>query len=389
MISANACLKNTNLFRELSQSIKVKGMGNSIDKKIKRSLLALNVSSLERLFANMNVIEGYIDKKPIFLDWLHSEIEMDEQFVPIGFSPELTSQHRDSVKVWLLSMRAFWGDMRLQALDVLNLSQFQEVNFRKTFGAPFDLQWLYLPKHVNGFIPEVSVCWIHQKQILDISEFRWLKGQWSIQLQDAPLVKLFQRTQVVGLDASNVSVDVFLAWCLALQDSPVQWVSFPKGFTQWEKLPDWSASLELVQVSDCPSLEANGQWLGSMHKLRYLSLRGSKLTTLPSSITRLTSLELLDCSNSPIREIPSWLEKLTKLTCLNVASTALDDYPNNISKIVNLRQLIIRNHNASRTVEWLKRMQLENTNIKVERVVNFHKVSLLMLCTQLYHSKSV
>jgi len=369
--------------------LKYRDMGKSIDQKIKRSLLALNVSSLKRLFSNMNVIEGYIDKKPIFLEWLHAEIEINDQYRPTGFSQNLTSAHQDSVKVWLLSMRALWGDMRLQALDVLNLSEFQQVHFRTTFDVPFDLQWLYLPRSVHGGIPEVSVCWLNDEQLSSISEERWLSGQWCIQIQKAPLSKCIKSAQVVGLDASSASEKIFLAWCDVLQEAPIQWVAFPSGFTRWEQVPDWSNSLELIQASDCPSLEQNGEWLGQLYKLRCLSLRGSNLTTLPSSIADLSSLEMLDVSDSPIREIPSWLEALKKLRCLNVASTALDEYPKNISKITNLKQLIIRNYNAARTVEWLKRIQMENTNIKVRRVVDIQQPTLWMLCIQFYCFKKL
>ena len=383
-------IKNRQIFSvSRFNQLKYKNMGKSIDQKIKRSLLALNVSSLKRLFSNMNVIEGYIDKKPIFLEWLHTEIEIDNQFRPIGFSQDLISPHQDSVKVWLLSMRALWGDMRLQALDVLNLSEFQQVHFRSTFGAPFDLQWLYLPKSVHGFIPHVSVCWLSDEQLSSISEERWLSGQWCFQVHKAPLSTCIQSAQVVGLDASSVSEEIFLAWCAVLKDAPIQWVAFPSGFTRWEQLPDWSNSLELIQASDCPSLEQNGEWLGKLYNLRCLSLRGSNLTKLPSSIADLSSLEVLDISDSPIREIPSWLKALKRLRILNVASTALDEYPKNISKISNLKQLIIRNQNATRTVEWLKKIQIDNTNINVQRVVEIQQSTLWMLCTQLSYSKEI
>ena len=136
-------------------------------------------------------------------------------------------------------------------------------------------------------------------------------------------------------------------------------------------------------------MEQNGEWLGKLYNLRCLSLRGSNLTKLPSSIADLSSLEVLDISDSPIREIPSWLKALKRLRILNVASTALDEYPKNISKISNLKQLIIRNQNATRTVEWLKKIQIDNTNINVQRVVEIQQSTLWMLCTQLSYSKEI
>ena len=64
-------------------------MTSSIEQKISRCIQALNVESLHRLQTNMNVIEGYIQRKPIFLEWLHGQLNVMTMVYRVGFQIDI------------------------------------------------------------------------------------------------------------------------------------------------------------------------------------------------------------------------------------------------------------------------------------------------------------
>ena len=133
------------------------GMTSSIDQKISRCVQALNVESLQRLQANMNVIEGYIQRKPIFLEWLHGQLIIDDHGVPSGFSNRFSSLHADTVKIWFLTMHAVCGDMCIQGVDHLNLSGFNNVHITSQMKEYFALSKLWLPNGFSGELPFASM----------------------------------------------------------------------------------------------------------------------------------------------------------------------------------------------------------------------------------------
>ena len=163
-------------------------MSASIQQKIARCIQALNVESLDRLYSNMKVIEGYIQRKPIFLEWLHGQLTINDVGIPIGFSNRFHSSHLDTVKVWFLTMHAICGDMCLQGIDALNLSAFNNVNFPPQFQDYFTLSRLWLPNHFSGTVPEAEVCWIYSSNLVLIDDTHFQRCEWTLVLDGPPSI---------------------------------------------------------------------------------------------------------------------------------------------------------------------------------------------------------
>ncbi|KAF3336333.1 disease resistance protein RPM1-like isoform X1 [Carex littledalei] len=85
--------------------------------------------------------------------------------------------------------------------------------------------------------------------------------------------------------------------------------------------------MKLVRVLDLEgTLNLNDRDLRSIGKLRhlkYLGLRGTKITKLPDSLGKLSELETLDIRNTAVVRLPTGLTKLQKLSYLRAGS---DDY---------------------------------------------------------------
>jgi len=102
-------------------------------------------------------------------------------------------------------------------------------------------------------------------------------------------------------------------------------------------------TLRVLDFEGCQGLEEydmNG--IDKLFQLKYLSLRGTNMSEIPSGIVKLSDLETLDLTNTYIEVLPSRIVQLTKLQYLLVRSFRLfggghTKIPDGIGKMSNLR----------------------------------------------------
>ncbi|CAO2181900.1 unnamed protein product [Urochloa humidicola] len=75
-------------------------------------------------------------------------------------------------------------------------------------------------------------------------------------------------------------------------------------------------ALRVLDLQGCQNLQ---EGIDKLFQLKYLSLRGTEISKLPSGILRLYGLETLDLSNTCIEELPSGIVQLIKLQHLLMA----------------------------------------------------------------------
>lgn len=369
-------------------------MTSSIQQKISRCIQALNVENLQRLQANMNVIEGYIQRKPIFLEWLHSQLIVDDRGVPREFSDRFYSSHVDTVRVWFLTMHALCGDMCIQGVDHLNLSAFKNIRFPSQMKDCFELSKLWLPDGFSGEPPPANMYWVYTSNLEMLYRHVDLIGKYTLILNGSPPDTWDTRivTSIYGLDGSQVSPEVWQEWLILLEDAPIEQCAFPETLTHLEVTPKWFSMLKIAKMPPGLSLCQFKDWHLS-NSLEVLCLRNelriwSKwrvenapgLVSLPDWVLQLTQLRWLDISMNPIQEMPADLERLRKLQTLNVANTDLKKFPDVLLELTDLEQLFIRSTNASVTREWLKELSGRNTDLRIQRVVHQDRLSLWDLC---------
>lgn len=369
-------------------------MQSSIQEKINRSIQALNVQSIERLLANIQVIEGYIERKPVFLEWLHAQVFVDEQGHPAGFSARFNSTNASTVKVWLLAMYAQCGDMVLQGIERLDLSMFENVYFPKQMNECFTLSVLHLPMGFEGIIPRSDVCWIYSKDLHRISKERFVTSKWVVVLTGPPCycVRHLPLHQFIGVDAAKVSESVFTQWCEVLQAAPIEIIDIPSDCTDVGVLPDWHRTLKVVSATPASSMFSDHTQAQKILNVEMLYLsnwnnRRSQATSFgfsdfPEALMLLQNLRWLDISRNPIQHFPEDITALRRLKVLNIANTDLHEFPKQLIQLMNLERLFIRNTNAAKTREWLNILTERNTNISVRRVVNEEKINLWCLYNQ-------
>ena len=107
-----------------------------------------------------------------------------------------------------------------------------------------------------------------------------------------------------------------------------------------EKLLDRLGEFKLLRVLDmegCMSLEdKNMRDVCRLYLLRFLSLRGTKISVMPSEVGDLQHLEALDVEKSRIRDLPPTVTMLTKLELLKCDSWTL---PRGLEKMKALREV--------------------------------------------------
>jgi Leucine-rich repeat (LRR) protein len=75
------------------------------------------------------------------------------------------------------------------------------------------------------------------------------------------------------------------------------------------------------------------------NKNNNLYLVGLALTSLPESLSKLTSLQSLDLSKNQLTSLPEWLGKLTSLQSLDLSHNPLTSLPESLSKLTSLQTL--------------------------------------------------
>jgi disease resistance protein RPM1 len=104
-------------------------------------------------------------------------------------------------------------------------------------------------------------------------------------------------------------------------------------------------TLRVLDFEGCHSLqEYDMNGIDKLFLLKYLSLRGTYMSEIPSGIVRLYDLETLDLRNNNIEELPSRIIELTKLQYLLIGTSSflykslgMTKIPNGIGNMSNLR----------------------------------------------------
>ncbi|XP_059634182.1 disease resistance protein RUN1-like [Cornus florida] len=97
--------------------------------------------------------------------------------------------------------------------------------------------------------------------------------------------------------------------------------------------------LETLSATYCQSLTQISTSIGSLVKLRRLSLRGCKLKELPDSIGKLESLIELDLSSTAITELPDTIGNLNRLRILKMESGLIVKLRSTIGMLLKLKEL--------------------------------------------------
>jgi Leucine-rich repeat (LRR) protein len=88
-------------------------------------------------------------------------------------------------------------------------------------------------------------------------------------------------------------------------------------------------------------------------KVFKLSLKNTKLKTLPPDIMRFTNLQILNLGNNKLREIPEEISQLEHLQILILVGNKLRDLPDGFRKLENLKELYLGSNRLSEIPAWV------------------------------------
>ena len=105
--------------------------------------------------------------------------------------------------------------------------------------------------------------------------------------------------------------------------------------------------------------------------VKHISLRWSRLKSLPNELFNLTQLEILELNNNALDEIPSEVAKLKNLRVLNLNINSLKKLPKDIINLKKLKVLNIKNNQHleldNEQISWLKELNQEGCNIVYDK----------------------
>ncbi|KAJ3690304.1 hypothetical protein LUZ61_019468 [Rhynchospora tenuis] len=119
--------------------------------------------------------------------------------------------------------------------------------------------------------------------------------------------------------------------------------------------------MKLLRVLDLEGTDLDNQSLkriGKLRLLKYLGLRGTKVTKLPKSLRKLYELETLDVRNTAVVELPEGLTVLRKLSYLRAGF----DFYENWEPMITLHQITQSTRLPLMCCSWLLNQTVEDKN---------------------------
>jgi disease resistance protein RPS2 len=185
-------------------------------------------------------------------------------------------------------------------------------------------------------------CWKAEDFIHDAEEFRVARQKgWGI-LHELILLSLLERSEKVNHVRMNIVVRR-----MAHKISMVEWREANRISLRNDKLcalpekPSWGGKLLTLFLQRNLSLEVIPEsFFKLMKKLRVLDLHRTGITSLPSSISSLTSLRALylnSCNN--LEELPTGIKYLRRLEILDIRDTRINVLPIHIRGLIGLKCL--------------------------------------------------
>ena len=114
--------------------------------------------------------------------------------------------------------------------------------------------------------------------------------------------------------------------------------------------PDRRVLLDILEQNPLTTLDWDAtetdisEWTGvtvANDRIVELSISGANLSVIPSSISNLSQINVLDLSNNSIETVPDSIGQLNNLVTLNLNSNQLNDLPESITEITKLTSLDI------------------------------------------------
>ena len=129
-------------------------------------------------------------------------------------------------------------------------------------------------------------------------------------------------------------------------------------------------SLESLELSRC-GLSRLPDSIGNLHNLKFLGLDDSNLHQLPRSLQRLKNLEMLSLNCTEI-SIPAWLGKLPNFRILEMKDAHLLEIPPQIQTFTQLQRLNLIGNRISSIPDWLSKMpHLKELDLEHNLIVEF------------------
>jgi disease resistance protein RPS2 len=228
------------------------------------------------------------------------------------------------------------------------------------------------PEDCEIYIDHLLECWKAEDFIDDAEEFRVARQKgWGI-LHDLILFSLLERSEKVNHVRMNKVVRR-----MAHKISEVQWQEANRISLMNDKLstllemPNWSSKLLTLFLQRNVSLEEIPKsFFKLMKNLRVLDLHRTGITSLPSSISSLTSLKALylnSCNN--LAKLPTGIKNLKCLEILDIRDTGINVLPIQIRGLTGLKCLRLSLLNVGMRGEDVlsKLSSLEELRINVDK----------------------
>lgn len=347
-------------------------MKRSIEQKIAKLILGLQVRELDTLLTNMVIIEQRIHKMPALLEWMEPGLTLDDSLQPVGFSNLYSNAVDSLVKLWIFVLQARYGNLSFRYVPALNLQSWGAVIVPDNLVELSSLQWLRVDSFPVGDIPSNVVLWVPATVYVNIPASVRQRYHWVLQLDTEVCSELIN---IVGIDGLHSTQKVWEGWCSTLDWSLIELCRVPPSIDNFEFLQQTHS----LKVLDCSDLESSEPLLRvdvDLSELQVLRVMNSNLSAVPAWLERSVSVKMLEIGWNSIQDLPSWMVNLHRLKQLNCAYTAFQDFPVSIFQNLDLECLVVRSVDSNITRAWLTEVEEMNKRCTIIRQRNYHTQSL-------------
>ena len=347
-------------------------MKRSIEQKIAKLVLGLQVRDLQTLLSNMVIIEQRIHKMPALLEWMEPKLSLNTGFHPTGFTNLYTEELDSLVKLWIFVLQARYGNLAFRYVPALDLQSWGVPVLPDNLLELSELQWLRCDEMPVGTIPSHLVLWVTATVYSTIPNDIRQQNRWVIQLDGTSCVDV---VNVIGVDGFNTTIEDWLLWVELLDWQSIQVCRVPVLAEQFDFLKE-ARDLKVLDCSELIRPLLLNEMDGVLSELKVFRMLNSSLLSVPNWIEGCQNLTVLEIGWNPIQELPTWVTTLTQLKYLNCAYTEFQNFPVSIFHSLNLERLVVRSENSKVTKAWLTEVQELSSTCSVIRQRNPHSQSL-------------
>ena len=361
-----------------------------LDQEQRTIVQALHTENFVQLQSILRTLDGVFDKYPMHVEWLFADVHVDGYGRPIGGQNFHNALHYRFILIWVLGIKAKMGALHIRYMHTLDIGDFGLSLLPYNMESLTGLQRICIRgnriEYMSVTIPQLWIDWeqyqafsasMIEKILAESTYLVWMGSKQTHSRQKAlalwNTLPFALRSCVIGVVSRKEDDGCFpipqrIASNLVFVDLAFSNSSFlHEDLMAMEKIQ----LLNIAHLQYPISQQTLVDILQDVPRLQFLYLDYLGLDTLSTKIGDSVQLRYLSLAGNPISTLPSSIAQCSLLRDLVVADTYID--LESIAHIPSVQKLGLRNLQSPRNKQAIAVLQKKNPALSIYRYTRAYK----------------